>query len=174
MKPFLNVICTALLLISPLIQAAPLINDGPAPEFQGINQWFNSAPLTMASLRGKVILIDFWTYSCINCIHTLPHIKKWHEQYKDLVIIGVHTPEFPFEHSNLDTAIKRFAIRYPVAQDNQYATWNAYHNQYWPAAYLIDQKGTIVFKHIGEGGYTEVENAIEQLLAKTQVKQANP
>lgn len=143
-------------------------NFGPAPEFMGISHWLNSAPLTMAELKGNVVLVDFWTYSCINCIRTLPYVTKWYDQYHDkgLVVIGVHTPEFPFEKvtDNVATAIKRFGINYPVAQDNDYGTWQAYKNQYWPAEYLIDQKGNIVYTHFGEGEYDHTENAIRQLL----------
>ncbi len=117
----------------------------PAPEFTGIQTWLNSEPRTLASLRGKVVLVDFWTYTCINCINTLPYVKQWHQKYKDqgLVVVGVHTPEFPFERTtkNVADAIKRFGIEYPVAQDNDYKTWDAYRNQYWPAFYLIDKGG---------------------------------
>ncbi|QUN32443.1 thioredoxin family protein (plasmid) [Cupriavidus sp. KK10] len=149
----------------------PTVGDqGRAPEFGGIDQWLNSPPLTMESLRGKVVLIDFWTYSCGNCINTLPYLKQWHEKYKDqgLVIVGVHTPEFPFEKStgNLKEALKRYDIRYPVAQDNGYAMWSAYRNQYWPATYLIDANGHIVYQHYGEGSYDETEATIRKLLAE--------
>lgn len=140
----------------------------PAPEFSGIEGWLNSAPLAMQGLRGKVVLVDFWTYTCINCIRTLPHVKSWHEKYKDkgLVVVGVHTPEYPFERStaNVQAAIKRFGIGYPVAQDNRYATWQAYGNQYWPAVYLIDRRGRIVYTHFGEGAYVETEARIRALL----------
>ncbi|MDR6490547.1 thiol-disulfide isomerase/thioredoxin [Paraburkholderia terricola] len=142
----------------------------PAPEFTGIDTWLNSEPLTLQQLRGKVVLVDFWTYTCINCIHTLPYVKSWNQKYKDqgLAVIGVHTPEYPFERStdNVKTAIKRFGITYPVAQDNEYATWSAYHNQYWPALYLIDKKGQVVYTHFGEGDYAETESAIKALLAQ--------
>ena len=145
-------------------------NQTKAPEFAGIEGWLNSQPLTMEGLRGKVVLVDFWTYSCINCINTLPYIKQWHEKYKDqgLVVVGVHTPEFPFEKStaNVQAAIKRFDIRYPVAQDNRYATWSAYHNRYWPALYLVDAQGKIVYQHFGEGQYAETEAAIRNALAQ--------
>ncbi|WP_317204686.1 thioredoxin family protein [Janthinobacterium sp.] len=143
---------------------------GPAPEIAGIQQWFNSPALSMASLRGKVVLIDFWTYSCINCIRTLPYVSKWHERYKGqgLVVVGVHTPEFPYEREarNLATAIQRFGLSYPVAQDNRYLTWRNYDNQYWPASYLVDRQGKIRMKHAGEGNYEEIERAIRQLLAE--------
>lgn len=139
-----------------------------APELVGINSWLNSAPLTLKDLRGKVILIDFWTYSCINCIRTLPHVQQWHERYKDqgLIIIGVHAPEFAFEKEidNIKAAIVRFGITYPIAVDNDYQTWQAYDNHYWPAHYLIDQDGIIRETHFGEGHYQETENAIRQLL----------
>ncbi|MBB1628966.1 thioredoxin family protein [Achromobacter sp. UMC71] len=142
----------------------------PAPEFTGIQTWLNSEPLTLAGQRGKVVLVDFWTYTCINCINTLPYVKQWHQQYKDkgLVVVGVHTPEFPFERStrNVEDAIKRFGIGYPVAQDNQYKTWDAYRNQYWPAFYLIDKQGNVVYRHFGEGNYAQTEAEIQRLLAQ--------
>ena len=141
-----------------------------APELSGISAWLNSPPLTVEGLRGKVVLVQFWTYSCINCLRTLPYVSKWHEQYKDkgLVVVGVHTPEFAFEkeRANVETAIKRLGIHYPVAQDNQYKTWRAFGNQYWPAAYLIDRSGTIVATQFGEGGYQQMENAIARLVGE--------
>lgn len=147
---------------------AELKDLGQAPEFSGIFKWLNSNPLTIEQLRGKVVLVDFWTYSCINCVRTLPYVSRWHDEYKDkgLVVIGVHTPEFAFEKdtSNVQTALKRHKITYPVAQDNDFATWDAYSNQYWPAKYLVDKNGTIVYSHFGEGKYEETENAIRQLL----------
>jgi len=143
-------------------------NYGQAPEFAGINHWLNSAPLNTQQLKGKVVLVDFWTYSCINCIRTLPYTTKWYDEYKNkgLVIIGVHTPEFAFEKEtgNVQTAIERLGIHYPVAQDNDYGTWKAYKNQYWPAEYLINQNGNIVYEHFGEGKYDHTENAIRKLL----------
>lgn len=151
--------------------AGPTVGDqGQAPEFAGIDQWLNSPPLKMEELRGKVVLVDFWTYSCINCVNTLPYVKQWHEKYKDqgLVVVGVHTPEFPFEKAtaNVQAALKRFDIRYPVAQDNAYATWSAFRNQYWPATYLIDANGRVVYRHFGEGNYAETEATIRTLLAQ--------
>ena len=143
-------------------------NYESAPEFTGIAKWLNSDPLTMESLKGRVVLIDFWTYSCINCIRTLPYITAWYEKYKDkgFVIVGVHTPEFAFEKDtgNVQTAITRYGINYPVAQDNDFGTWRAYSNRYWPAHYLIDQNGKIVYTHFGEGKYQKTEQAIQQLL----------
>jgi thiol-disulfide isomerase/thioredoxin len=143
-------------------------NHRSAPEFSGISAWLNSPPLTMESLRGKVVLVQFWTYSCINCLRTLPYVTKWYDQYKDkgFVVVGVHTPEFAFERetANVERAIKRYGIMYPVAQDNQYRTWRAFDNQYWPADYLIDRSGTIVATQFGEGSYQQLENAIARLV----------
>lgn len=147
---------------------------GPAPEFVGIARWINSEPLKMSELKGKVVLIDFWTYSCINCLRTLPYITKWYADYKDkgLVIIGVHTPEFEFEkdYNNVLEATKRLGVKYPVPLDNNYKTWTAYHNNYWPAHYLIDQKGNIRMVHFGEGAYGETENAIRELLGMEKLR----
>ncbi|GGP28148.1 thioredoxin family protein [Silvimonas amylolytica] len=147
-------------------------SNSAAPEFTGINQWINSPPLTLNKLRGKVVLVDFWTYSCINCIHTLPYVKQWYEKYKDqgLVVVGVHTPEYPYEASsnNLQDAIKRYGIHYPVAQDNDYATWNAWQNQFWPAIYLIDAQGKVVYHAVGEGNYADTEAEIQKLLAQAK------
>jgi cytochrome c biogenesis protein CcdA/thiol-disulfide isomerase/thioredoxin len=144
----------------------------PAPEFAGVSHWFNTPggrPLTMRGLRGKVVLIDFWTYTCINCLRTLPHLEAWDAAYrsKGLVIVGVHTPEFAFEHSrsNVAAAIERLGVRYPVPQDNDYGTWDAYDNQYWPAEYLVDRQGRVVHVHFGEGQYAETEALIRRLLA---------
>jgi thiol-disulfide isomerase/thioredoxin len=142
-----------------------------APNFVGIGKWFNSAPLSMSDLRGKVVLVDFWTYGCYNCVNTLPHVTRLYETYKDkgLVVVGVHTPEFPFERSagNVQAALKRHGITYPVAQDNDSATWNAWRNQYWPAQYIVDQRGMVVFSHAGEGQYDEIERTVRRLLNAT-------
>ena len=144
------------------------IDPYQAPELTGINAWLNSSPLTLASLKGKVILIDFWTYSCINCIRTLPYVTKWDRDYRDkgLVVIGVHAPEFEFEKNidNIKSALVRFNIKYPVALDNNLDTWTAFNNQYWPAHYLINQDGKVVYTHFGEGNYDETENNIRNLL----------
>ena len=137
---------------------------------EGINEWVNSEELVLAELQAenKVVLIDFWTYTCINCIRTLPYLKQWHDKYADrgLVIIGIHTPEFEFEKSldNVKEAIEGFEIKYPVVQDNNYWTWNAFNNRYWPAKYLIDKDGYIRYSHFGEGRYDETEQAIRLLL----------
>jgi thiol-disulfide isomerase/thioredoxin len=155
--------------------AAPALHDyGTAPEFAGIDQWLNSPALTLSGLRGKVVLVDFWTYSCINCLRTLPYVNRWAETYKaqGLVVVGVHTPEYAFERSTgkLQTAMRRFGVKHPVAQDNHYATWKAYDNQYWPAIYLVDARGQIRFKQFGEGRYQETEAAIQALLASAAAR----
>src|SRR5919204_4378496 len=141
---------------------------GRAPQFQGISAWLNTRPLTISKLRGKVVLVDFWTYSCINCLRTLPHLKAWDAAYRKdgLVIVGVHTPEFAFERvaANVAAAVRRFGIRYPVVQDNDYKTWNAYANEYWPAEYLIDRRGHVRETHFGEGSYFDTEAHIRELL----------
>ncbi|MFI5271116.1 MAG: cytochrome c biogenesis protein DipZ [Candidatus Saccharimonadales bacterium] len=149
-------------------QSALNVHSTPAPEFQGLINWINSKPLTIAQLKGKVVLVDFWTYSCINCIRTLPNIEKWDSTYrsKGLVIIGVNTPEFAFEHNpnNVAAAVKKFGIQYPVALDNNYDTWNAFNNNSWPADYLIDKQGNIRYVSLGEGDYDKTERAIQTLL----------
>jgi len=141
-----------------------------APELAGISGYINTDPITLASLKGKVVLVDFWTYSCINCIRTIPYLNSWYEKYADkgLVIIGVHTPEFEFEkdYNNVKAAVEKFEIKYPVVQDNDKGTWNAYENRYWPHKYLIDNEGYIRNDHIGEGGYAETEKLIQSLLAE--------
>ncbi len=143
---------------------------GAAPDFAGITHWLNSKPVHMQQLRGKVVLIDFWTYTCINCLRTLPYVTAWDRKYHDrgLVIVGVHTPEFGFEKEtgNVRDAIARNGIHYPVAQDNDYGTWNAWGNQFWPAKYLIDADGQVRYTHFGEGGYATTEGAIRSLLAE--------
>lgn len=144
--------------------------SGELPPLDGLDPWFNSQRLTREQLRGKVVLVDFWTYSCINCLRTLPYLKAWDAKYRSdgLVIIGVHAPEFAFERdpSNVARAIKQFGIRYPVALDNNYRVWNALRNQYWPAHYFIDAKGRVRFFHHGEGGYDISEQVIRQLLTE--------
>lgn len=141
-----------------------------APAFQGIDNWLNTQPLQMEALRGKVVLVDFWTFACVNCLNHLPYVQDWHEKYKDkgLVVVGVHTPEFPFEKStkNVQDAIRRLKIKHAVAQDNSFATWKAFNNRYWPAIYLIDKQGQIVYSHFGEGSYAETESKIQALLAQ--------
>jgi cytochrome c biogenesis protein CcdA/thiol-disulfide isomerase/thioredoxin len=148
-----------------------LENCGHAPAFAGITTWLNTAggkPLTLAALRGKVVLVDFWTYSCINCQRTLPHVEAWYKTYRrdGFVVVGVHTPEFAFEHvvSNVRTESAQLGVDYPVAIDNDYATWNAYGNEYWPADYLIDAAGNVREVTFGEGDYAGTERNIRQLL----------
>jgi cytochrome c biogenesis protein CcdA/thiol-disulfide isomerase/thioredoxin len=148
--------------------ASGLPDYGVAPPLHPDGAWINTSPLTLDQLRGKVVLIDFWTYSCINCLRTLPHLKAWYAAYhpKGLVIIGVHTPEFAFEHvtSNVRSAVKRLGIAYPVVQDNDYKTWDNYANEYWPAEYLIDRTGHVRHTHFGEGEYGQTEQLIRRLL----------
>jgi len=145
-----------------------LVVEGTLPPLDGVTQWLNSPPLTVQSLRGKVVLIDFWTYSCINCLRAIPHVRAWAEKYKDqgLVVIGVHTPEFAFERNinNVKRAIASQQISYPVAVDNSYAIWRAFSNQYWPAHYFIDAEGKIRAHHFGEGEYEQSERILQQLL----------
>ena len=145
-------------------------SDPPAPELTGINSWINGEAFTVESQRGKVVLIDFWTYTCINCIRTLPYLKEWHSKYADkgLVILGVHTPEFEFEkiRENVVEAMAGFEIEYPVAQDNDFGTWRAFENRFWPAKYLIDKDGYIRYTHFGEGAYDETEDKIRELLGE--------
>jgi cytochrome c biogenesis protein CcdA/thiol-disulfide isomerase/thioredoxin len=139
-----------------------------APQFVGLTNWINSKPLTESQLRGKVVLVDFWTYSCINCIRNNPYLEKWYQTYKSdgLVVIGMHAPEFSFEKvpANVETAVKNQHLTYPVALDNNFSTWNAFHNQSWPTSYLINPKGQVVRVHSGEGEYSQEEDAIRQLL----------
>jgi len=135
-----------------------------APQFEGITQWFNSPPLSMAGLRGKVVLVDFWTSDCSNCMRALPHVQRWHERYKaqGLVVIGVHTPEFAAERDapRLQATIARRTITYPVAQDNGFHTWAAWRNQAWPSLYLVDRQGRVLMRHVGEGDYAHIEAQI--------------
>ena len=146
---------------------------GKAPEFRGNSHWLNTPgdrPLTLAGLRGKVVLVDFWTYSCINCIRTLPHLRAWYAAYHQdgFEIVGVHTPEFAFEHvlSNVRTATHDLKVTWPVALDNDYKTWNAYSNEYWPAEYFVDRRGHVRLTHFGEGEYDKSEQTIRRLLAE--------
>jgi len=152
------------------VATARLDDFGPAPEFRDISLWLNSKPLSVGQLRGKVVLIDFWTYSCVNCLRTLPHVKGWYRAYRDagLVVVGVHTPEFAFERSpaNVRRAVGDLGVDYPVALDNDYGTWQAWLNRYWPAKYLIDRRGHLRYAHFGEGEYGGTEEAIRTLLAE--------
>ncbi len=150
--------------------AAQLPVEGPVPPLDGAVQWLNSPPLTAAGLKGKVVLVDFWTYSCINCLRAIPYVEAWAQKYKDqgLVVIGVHAPEFAFEKNvdNVKKAIADLGITYPVAIDNNYAIWRAFDNEYWPAHYFIDAQGQVRHHHFGEGDYDQSERVIQQLLAE--------
>ena len=173
---------TALAAAKPAGAALP--DFGAAPDFLGISDWLNSRPLSVTDLRGKVVLVDFWTYSCINCLRTLPHLRAWYAAYHKygLEIVGVHTPEFAFEHvlANVRKATRELSVTWPVALDNNYATWNAYSNQYWPAEYLVDRRGHVRRAHFGEGEYAQSEQLIRRLLGvgvpkrMTQVADATP
>ena len=156
---------------SPANEILPKLPElGPAPELAGLGPWYNSAPLALAELRGKVVLVDFWTYSCINCVRTLPHMRALWAKYHDqpFVIVGVHAPEFVFEKSpaNVADAIKRHELGYPIAQDNDFGTWKAFNNHYWPAKYLMDAQGVIRYTHFGEGEDDATDAAIRSLLAE--------
>jgi cytochrome c biogenesis protein CcdA/thiol-disulfide isomerase/thioredoxin len=158
----------------PFVSDLPI--EGVAPGFDGAVEWLNSKPRAASDLRGKVVLVDFWTYSCINCIRTVPYVRAWAEKYKDqgLVVIGVHTPEFAFEKQidNVRKAVADFGIRYPVAIDNDFRIWRAFENSYWPAHYLIDAKGQLRYHHFGEGNYAQTEQAIQDLLREAGSKMA--
>ena len=149
---------------------AALADLGPAPELTGITAWINSDAVTLASLRGRVVLVEFWTFGCINCIHVAPHVRAWSDTYeaRGLAVIGVHTPELSFERDldNVRDAVAKADIRYPVAFDPDFATWRAYGNHYWPAIYLIDKRGHVRLVKAGEGGYDETDAAIRALLAE--------
>ncbi|QRP62779.1 cytochrome c biogenesis protein DipZ [Rhodanobacter sp. FDAARGOS 1247] len=159
----------------PVLKAGePLPVEGTMPSLAGATQWLNSAPLSTESLRGKVVLVDFWTYSCINCIRSLPYVRGWADKYKDhgLVVIGVHAPEFAFEKdpANVAKAVKGLGVDYPVALDNDYAIWKGFNNEYWPAHYFIDTQGQIRHHHFGEGEYRQSEDVIRQLLTEAGQK----
>ncbi|MBO3273795.1 cytochrome c biogenesis protein DipZ [Pseudomonas schmalbachii] len=153
------------------MQKTALPDEGPLPSLGGAVEWLNSPPLSAESLRGKVVLVDFWTYSCINCLRALPYVKAWADKYRDqgLVVIGVHAPEFAFERDvgNVTKAMRKLGIDYPVAIDNDYAIWRAFDNQYWPAHYFIDANGRIRHHHFGEGEYEQSERVIQQLLRES-------
>ena len=171
---FLSTASTEQKLISKLIkqpvnrQSSVVAETSAMPPLTGATQWLNSTPLSKDKLLGKVVLVDFWTYSCINCLRTLPYLKAWNDKYRDqgLVIIGVHAPEFAFEKDqhNVEQAVRELGITYPVAIDNQYAIWDAFKNEYWPAHYLVDAQGQIRHQHFGEGAYQETEQMIQVLL----------
>ena len=158
--------------------AHPALSDeGPLPDLSGATAWLNSSPLTSKSLKGKVVLVDFWTYSCVNCLRSLPYIEGWAAKYKDagLVVIGVHTPEFAFEkeRSNVEKAVRDLKVNYPVAIDSDYKIWQAFRNEYWPAHYFIDGKGQIRYHHFGEGEYDQSESVIRELLKENGAQLAS-
>jgi thiol-disulfide isomerase/thioredoxin len=158
---------------SPIATSSPMPIEGDFPSLGGATEWLNSPPLTAAGLRGKVVLVGFWTYTCINWLRTLPYLRAWAVKYKDqgLVVIGVHTPEFGFERNldNVRRAAKELKVDYPIAIDSDYATWRAFHNEYWPALYFIDAQGHIRHHHFGEGDYDRSERIIQQLLSETGI-----
>ncbi|TAN22361.1 MAG: cytochrome c biogenesis protein DipZ [Acidobacteria bacterium] len=160
---------------APQVQQVKLDNEGPMPSLSGATGWLNSQRLTRKSLRGKVVLIDFWTYSCINCLRSLPYIEGWAQKYKSqgLVVIGVHSPEFAFERdlSNVRAAVGRLKLTFPIAVDSDHKIWNAFNNEYWPADYFVDANGNIRFHHFGEGQYGESERVIQELLAEAHHQQ---
>src|SRR5215831_9497910 len=151
-------------------QDATLPVEGVAPGFKGATGWLNSQPIAANDLRGKVVVVEFLTYTCINWLRTMPYVRAWSEKYKDrgLIVIGVHTPEFPFEkdEDNVRRAVKEMQIPFPIAIDSDYAIWNAFRNQYWPALYFVDARGRIRHHHFGEGEYDRSERVIQQLLAE--------
>ena len=157
---------------SPKPETTDLAATGKAlPDFQGIDQWLNSKPLSIADLKGNVVLIQFWTFACINCQRTLPYVTQWHRQYaaQGLKVIGIHTPEFAFERdpNNIKRALQQHQITYPVPIDNDYKTWKAYNNEYWPHLFLADKRGLMRYDHIGEGAYDTTEQTIQQLLKES-------
>ena len=168
----------ASVLAASAVDVQPALDDeGAMPDLSGAVSWVNSPPLSSNALKGKVVLIDFWTYSCINCLRALPYVESWAAKYKDagLVVIGVHTPEFAFEkeRSNVEKAVRDLKITYPVAIDSDYAIWKAFHNEYWPAHYFIDGKGRIRYHHFGEGEYDESERVIRELLKENGAQLAS-
>ena len=154
-----------------------LPSEGAMPPLTGAVEWLNSPPLSAQELRGKVVLIDFWTFGCINCRNALPHVREWNQKYKDqgLVVIGVHSPEFAFEKNigNVQRAVSDLDLSFPIAVDNNFALWRAFNNTYWPAHYFIDAKGRIRFHHFGEGDYEKSEQVIRQLLDEAH-REAGP
>ncbi len=153
---------------TPTIVANRIPDGKPLPEFTGVQEWLNSPPLTIADLKGNVVLIQIWTFACINCQRTLPHIVKWHQTYagRGLKVVGIHTPEFPFERdvNQIKAALSKHQITYPNAVDNSHKMWSAYNNEYWPHLFLADRRGIIQYDHIGEGAYDTTEQKIRQLL----------
>jgi len=169
----LALLCLLAAAVSPVPASAAGPMSDPLPDPLSLSaQWLNSQPLHNDNLRGKVVLVEFWSYGCINCLHTLPHMQAWAEKYRGegLLVIGVHTPEFGYQkdRDNVVRAVRALGITYPVVMDNQYEIWNAYANNYWPALYLMDAQGRQRYRHIGEGAYPEIENMIRALLVEAQ------
>ena len=157
---------------------APLTRQGAMPSLAGAVGWLNSPPLGVQDLKGKVVLVDFWTYDCINCQRALPYVKEWAKRYEQdgLVVIGVHTPEYAYEHvtRNVQQQVRKLGISYPVAIDNNYAIWRSFDNQFWPAHYLIDAQGQVRYTHFGEGRYDAQEQVIQRLLAEAKAQASGP
>ncbi|MDD2807545.1 MAG: redoxin domain-containing protein [Patescibacteria group bacterium] len=156
--------------LAKTVMHGPMVNQA-APEFTGLSDWLNTvngSPVKLSDLKGKVVLVDFWTYNCINCQRDIPYVNQWYDKYHNygFEVIGVHTPEFRFEQNldNVKKAVSDYGIKYPVALDNNYQTWRVYQNHYWPAKYLIDANGQIVFYRFGEGAYDVTEQKIQELL----------
>jgi thiol-disulfide isomerase/thioredoxin len=170
----IGVLLTASRAAAQAQQPPSIIGNSPLDGLFGATGWLNSKPLTAKDLKGKVVLVDFWAYTCINCIRSVPYIRAWADKYKDsgLVVIGVHTPEFDFEGQlpNVERAVKRFGMTYPIALDSNHEIWNAFHNQYWPAEYFIDAKGKVRHEHFGEGNYDQSERWIQELLKDANAK----
>jgi thiol-disulfide isomerase/thioredoxin len=167
--------CMVASLLEVKAQEPPsIVGSSPLPGLSGATGWINSGPLTAKQLKGKVVLVDFWAYSCINCLRSLPYIEAWAQKYKDsgLVVIGVHTPEFDFEKElpKVQKAVKKFGVTYPIALDSNHAIWDAFHNEYWPAHYFIDAKGKVRYEHFGEGEYDQSERWIQELLKERNGK----
>jgi thiol-disulfide isomerase/thioredoxin len=161
-----------LLVMAVLVSVPATASDQMPDPVSATSQWLNSPPLNSEDLRGKVVLVEFWTYGCINCQRTLPYVKAWSAKYRQdgLLVIGVHTPEFGYEkdRDNVERAVRELGITYPVVMDNQYEIWNAYKNTYWPAQYLMDAHGRQRYQHFGEGAYQETETMIQSLLAEAR------
>lgn len=175
----LQIACLGILAAAAALSPVPAKAVDLMPDPLSVTaQWLNSPPLNRDDLRGKVVLVEFWTYGCINCLHTLPYVKAWSEKYRrdGLLVIGVHTPEFGFEkdRGNVERAVRTLGITYPVVMDNRYEIWNAYNNNYWPAQYLMDAQGRQRYQHVGEGAYQETEKMIRALLAEAHQGAGSP
>ena len=172
-RRLLFITCAGILLAAAALAYKPARAGDQAPDpISATGQWLNSPPLTSEMLRSKVVLVEFWTYGCINCLRTLPYVKAWSEKYRTegLLVVGVHTPEFAYEkdRDNVEKAVRDLGITYPVVMDNDFNIWNAYKNRYWPALYLLDEQGRIRHTHVGEGAYKKTEQMIQTLLAEAK------